>query len=174
MLISPLTNIIPMPKQTKAKTKAKTQTNVKRKVQPKTPGLTTKKWYWAMLAGVMAAVFSVAGHMMEFSLPQIAILILTILFLFGLMGYVGTTSSNLSKSKRATFLFVGASVIGFGIWAIIMLTLTSMNLSEKVFPDIFFVVLSFVIVLIAGAFTGELLGKNKRVQTFFFKPENTP
>jgi len=165
-----------MPKQykTKAQSKSnsKTQTKTKRKEQTKTPGITTKKWYWAILAGVILPIFSIAGYMMKLSLSNIAILMLTIISLLGLIGYVRTTPSNLPTSKRATFLFVGASVIGFSIWAAIVLIATNTDLIESLFVDTFLVIPSLIICLIVGAFIGELLGKNRRVQNFIFKPEN--
>jgi len=161
-----------MPKSSKTKAKTKAQLKAKRKAQPEAPGITTKKSYWIMLTVVMVAVFSVVGYMIELSLSNIAVLMITIALLIGLMGYVRTTSSSLSKSKRATFLFVGASIIGFSIWAAIMLTLRAVELTESVFADSFLLIPSFIICLTAGAFIGELLGKNKRAQVFFFKPED--
>jgi hypothetical protein len=161
-----------MPKQSKTKTKTKTQTKIKRNVQPDTPGITTKKWYWVMLTIVMVTVFSVAGFMISLNLSNIVALILTIVPIIGLMGYVRTTPSNLSKSKRATFIFVGASVIGFSIWAVIVLLSTDAGLLENIFADQFLIVPSFIICLTAGAFIGELMGKNSRIQTFFFKSKD--
>ena len=162
-----------MPKQTKINAKTKTKTQTKRKTQPETPGITTKKWYWIMLTGVMVTVFSIAGYIMKLDVSQIAFLMLTITLLIGLMGYIGTTSSNLSKSKRATFLFVGASVIGFSIWAAISLVLITTGLIENIFADSFFIIPSLIMCLTIGAFIGELMGKNSRIQTLFFKPQVT-
>jgi len=167
-------NRIFMPKQsiskTKTKAKSKTTSKTKRKMQPETPGITTKKWYWIMLTTVIVVVFSVASYLMGLSLSNIVVLMFTLVFLCSLMGYVGTTPSVLSKSKRATFLFVGASVIGFSIWAVIMLVSMAAGLIENMFSDSFLIIPSLILCLIAGSFIGELLGKNKRVQAFFFKP----
>ena len=164
-----------MPKQskTKSKSKSKTQTQTKHKTQPEALSITTKKWYWVMLAGVMITVFSIAGYMFGLELSNITILMLTIALLFGLMGYVRTTPSNLTTSKRATFLFVGASVIGFSIWAAFVLIAINTDLIDSVFANTFFIFPSLIMCLIVGAFIGELLGKNSRVQAFIFKPENT-
>ncbi len=160
-----------MPKQ--SKTKAKTKANLKkREATPEAPGITTKKSYWVMVAMVMAIAFSLAGYMIGFSLGNIAVLMVTIVLLIGLMGYIRVTSSSLSKSKRATFLFVGASIIGFGIWAAIMLILMGTGLLEVIFVDPFFIFPTLIICLTMGAFIGELLGRNSRVRAFFFKPED--
>jgi hypothetical protein len=163
---------MPKPK-TKVQSKTKSQTKTKNKAQPETPSITTKKWYWIMLAGVMVTVFSIIGFMMELKIPEIAILMLTIALLIGLIGYVRITPSNLPVSKRATFLFVGASIIGFSIWAAIVLIATKKGLIESIFVDTFYIIPSLIICLIIGAFIGELLGKISRIQVFFFKPENT-
>jgi len=166
-------NHIFMPKQStisKSKSKAKAKSSSKRKVQPETPGITTQKWYWIMLTIVMVAVFSVASYLMGLNLSNIVVLMFTIVFLCSLMGYVGVTPSVLSKSKRATFLFAGASVIGFSIWAVIMLISMAVGLIDNLFSDSFLIIPSLILCLIAGSFIGEFLGKNKRVQTFFFKP----
>lgn len=163
----------PMPKQSKTKAKPKTQTKTKQKTPPKTTEITTKKWYWIMLTGVMVTFFSIIGYMMNLGISNIVALMLTITFLIGLMGYVKTTPSNLSMSKRATFLFVGASVIGFSIWAAIVLVTMYAGLIERLLPEPFLILPSLIICLILGAFIGEMMGKNKRVQTLFFKPEET-
>ncbi|XHH10087.1 MAG: hypothetical protein ACFCUE_05495 [Candidatus Bathyarchaeia archaeon] len=161
-----------MPKQSRNKAKTKAKLKINQKIQPEAPGFTTKKSYWVMLSVVMVSVFSVAGYIMGFTLSNIVVLMVTILVLIGLMGYIRVTPSSLSKSRRGTFLFVGASFIGFGIWAAIMLVLIGIGLLEVVFVDPFLVFPSLVICLTVGAFIGELLGKNSRVRAFFFKPED--
>jgi hypothetical protein len=160
-----------MPKQSKTKvqSKAKSQTKTKPKSQPETLGLTTNKWYWIMLTVVMVAVFSVASYLLEFRLEQIVVLMFTIALLIGLIGYVRITPSKLSVSKRATFLFIGASVIGFGSWAIIIFVAITAGFIEGINVESFYVLPSFIISMIIGAFIGELLGKNSRIQFLFFK-----
>jgi hypothetical protein len=164
-----------MPKQskTKAQSKAKSQTKTKQKPQPETPGLTTNKWYWIMLTIVMVAVFSVASYLVDFRLEQIVVLMFAIALLIGLIGYVRITPSNLPMSKRATFLFIGASVIGFGSWAIIIFVALTTGLIENLNVTSFYVLPSFIISMIIGAFIGEMLGKNSRIQLLFFKTADT-
>ncbi|MCL2134244.1 MAG: hypothetical protein FWH37_01640 [Candidatus Bathyarchaeota archaeon] len=164
-----------MPKQTKTKDSTKSRSKSKnRKIQPETPGITTRKSYWVMLTLFMVIVFSIASFILGLGVVNTVVLMLTITFLLSLIGFVSTTSSNLSKSKRATFLFAGASIIGFGVWAIIAIVSTATGLIENLFADTFYLIPSIVICLTAGAFIGELLGKNKRIQTFVFKPEDIP
>ena len=160
-----------MPKQSKTKAKPKAKLNAKRNPRPEAPGITTKKSYWVILTVVMAVAVSVAGYMVQLVLEQIAFLIVNVALLIALIGYVRVTPSTLTKSKRATFLFVGASVIGFSIWAAIVLVLIYTGLITNIFADQFFVFPSLVMCLTGGAFIGELLGRNSRVQSFFFKPE---
>ncbi|MDR0318767.1 MAG: hypothetical protein LBI09_01880 [Nitrososphaerota archaeon] len=159
--------------KTKTKSKAKTQLKAKQTAQSENSSITTKKSYWVMLSVVMVAVFSVAGYLLEFAMVDLVFLMFAIVLLIGLIGYVRVTPSNLSKSKRGTFLFVGASVIGFGIWAIIMLILTNTGSIETVFGNNpFFLYPSLIICLIVGAFIGELMGKNSRIQHFLFKSKD--
>jgi hypothetical protein len=164
-----------MPKQskTKAKTKAKQKTIVN--TAPEVPGITTKKSYWVMLTLLMVVAVSIAGLMINLPVTDLAILALTVVLMIGLMGYVRVTPSSLTKSKRATFLFFGGSVIGFGIWAAIVLVLNftgaMLQIANALNGDQFFVIPSFIIMLTVGAFIGELMGRNSKVQKFFFKPE---
>ena len=160
-----------MPKQSKTKAKTKSQLKAKRTPQPESPGITTKKSYWVILTVVMAVTVFVAGFMVQLALEQIIFLTLSVVPLIGLIGYVRVTSSTLSWSKRATFLFVGASVIGFSIWAAIVIALSFAGLIATIFADQFFLFPSLVICLTVGAFIGEMLGQIPRVQRFFFKPE---
>ncbi|MDR2707233.1 MAG: hypothetical protein LBB87_00575 [Nitrososphaerota archaeon] len=161
--------------KSKTKSKAKTQLKAKQAAQSETrsSSITTKKSYWVMLSVVIVAVFSVVGYMLEFALVDLAALMFAIVFLIGLIGYIRVTPSNLSNSKRGTFLFVGISVIGFSIWAIIMLILTKAGKIETVFGErVFLLFPSLIICLIVGAFIGELMGRNSRIQHFFFKPKD--
>lgn len=162
-----------MPKSSKTKAKTKTVLKKKRVVPPETPGITTKKYYWIMLSVVIVIVFSVAGYLLNFATVDLAVLMIAMVLLIGLIGYVRITPSNLSKSKRGTFLFIGASIIGFSIWAITMIILINTGIIETVFDhNAFFILPSFIICLTVGAFIGELISKNSRIQKFFFKPKN--
>jgi hypothetical protein len=161
-----------MPKHSKTKAKQKTTA----KPVPDVPGITTKKSYWVMLTLIVAVAVSIAGLMINLPLIDVVILTVTVVLMIGLMGYVRVTPSSLPKSKRATFLFFGGSVIGFGIWAAIVLALNftgaMLQIANALNSDQFFVIPSFIIMLTVGAFIGELLGRNSRVQKFFFKPKD--
>jgi 4-amino-4-deoxy-L-arabinose transferase-like glycosyltransferase len=165
-----------MPKaSSSSKTKAKNKNSLKAKraAQPKTPDITTKKSYWLMLTVFIVIIFSVAGYILKFAIVDLIVLMISIVLLIGLIGYVRISPSNLSASRRGTFLFVGASIIGFGIWAIIMLILMNTGTIDTLFgSNVFYILPSLIICLTAGAFIGELMGKNGRVQQFFFKPTN--
>jgi uncharacterized membrane protein len=162
-----------MPKPSKNKTKTKTSLKTKRNPQPATPGITTKKSYWVMLSVVVITIFSIAGYIMHLDIVEIAALMIAIVLLIGLIGYIRITPSNLSKSKRGTFLFVGASVIGFSVWAAPVFILMSTGTLENLLRgNAFFILPSLIICITAGAFIGELMGKNNKIQKFFFKPKN--
>ncbi len=165
-----------MPKQTKTKAKNKAKLKNQRKAEPEAPGITTKKSYWVMLTVLMAVVVSAAGFMVNLEALQIVVLAVTVMMLIGLIGYVRVTPSSLPKFKRAVFLTFGASIIGFGIWAIIMLILNYTGViaqMENTTGVTFYVIPSLVIYIIGGAFIGEFLGRNSRVQKIFFKPKES-
>ena len=73
-------------------------------------------------------------------------------------------------SERATFFFVGASIIGFGIWVLIVLSLNALGVLVQIsssIGDSFFVITSLIICLVLGAFIGDFIGKNRETVLFF-------
>jgi hypothetical protein len=160
-----------MPKP--SKTKPKQKTPPKRKVEPEAPSITTKKSYWVILAVVLAVASAILALLMGLDAVRTAILVLTVLVPIGVYGYIRVTPSNLSLSKRLTFLFIGASVIGFGIWAAIVLFGGVYGVTAQLVNALgsqFFITTSLVICLFAGALVGELIGRNKSVQLRLFNP----
>ncbi len=165
-----------MPKSKKAQKKAdlKAKSKQQRKNEPQGPSITTKKSYWVTLTVLFAVVVSVCAYVLNFSLLNNAILVVTIAFVVAVMGYIRVSPSTLSISKRATFLFVGASIIGFSIWAAIVLILNASGLMMQIadaIGDQFFILPSLIVCLIFGALIGELVGRNGKVQAFLFKPK---
>lgn len=154
-----------------SKTKPKQKTPPKRKVETKTPSITTKKSYWIALAVVLAVSSVILAISMGLDTVRTAILVVTVLVPIGVYGYIRVTPSNLSLSKRLTFLFIGASIIGFGIWAAIVMiggVYGLMAMLTNALGSQFFITTSLVICLSAGTFIGELIGKNKAVQQRLF------
>ncbi len=86
------------------------------KDQQKPFSLLKSKYYWITLT-VVILVFAVAfGYLTQLSLGKELLLLGTIFSVMGLAFYIGFKSTE-GYSKRATFFFVGASIIGFCIWA---------------------------------------------------------
>lgn len=161
--------ILSMPKPIKKKPKQKIKS--KCSVEPEVPNITTKKAYWVVLAGVLAVASATLAVLMGLDTVRTAILVVTILVPIGVYGYIRVTPSNLSLSKRLTFLFIGASVIGFSIWAAIVLIGGTYGLTAMLMGALgsqFFITTSLVICLSTGIFMGELIGKNKSVQQHIF------
>jgi ABC-type transport system involved in cytochrome c biogenesis permease component len=157
-----------MPKR--SKTKPKQKIKPKHKVEPE-PAITTKKSYWIILAVVLTLSSAVLGLMSGLDIKRTAILAVTILAPICALGYHKVTPSDLTLSKRATFLLIGISVIGFGIWAAIVLIGGVYGTTAMLVGALgsqFFVVTSLVICLSIGAFVGELIGNNKEVQLRLF------
>ena len=162
-----------MPKPAKKQPKSKMK--AKRKEEPKPPSITTKKSYWLTLMLVVAVASVVFEVAMNGSPLRIALLALMAVVLIGVIGYVRVNPSTLTLSRRATFLFIGASVIGFGIWAAIVLASNATGFTLQIdnwAGGDFFGATSFVTCLSAGAFVGELIGKNGWVQARMFSNMN--
>jgi FtsH-binding integral membrane protein len=160
-----------MPKP--SKTRPKQKVKPKRKAEPEVPGITARKSYWLMLGLVLAVASAVLGSAMSLDALRIAVLVVAVVVPIGGLGYVRVSPSTLSVSKRATFLFMGISVIGFGIWAITVFALGRAGFNEQIANALggqFFIVTSLVICFSAGAFIGELIGRNKGVQARLFDP----
>ncbi len=166
MLIRAGYTLVVMPKPPKVLPKHKAKH--KGKAAPETPSFTTKKSYWLMLLALFAVVSAVFGVATRLGLLQTAFLVVTVALLIGVVGFIRVTSSTLSFGKRATFIFMGASIIGFSIWA--AFTLAFMPQLVVLNSD-FYVMASLVICLTGGAFIGELISRNRKVQERLF-PQN--
>jgi len=156
-----------MPKPQKQNLKQKQKTKKKANAVPETPGITTKKSYWVFLTALFAVVSAVFGVIMNLSVGQIAFLTVTIVVLIAVIGFIRTSPSNLSLSKRATFIFAGASIIGFIIWAAITLSGVMTPIAQAN-GEVFIAVTSFTLCLTVGAFIGEMLGRSKLIQDRLF------
>jgi hypothetical protein len=116
---------------------------------------------------MLAVVTAVFGVLVGMSLERTALLIVTVVVIIGFVGLVRTAKSSLPLSKRATFIFVGASIIGFIIWA-------ALTLSGALAPVViavgqeFYVVNSLPTCLAVGAWIGELLSRSKMVHERLF------
>ena len=155
-MIMPMTNPKTQPKKNKLKKK-------RLKDQPKPVSLLKSKYYWITLT-VTILVFAVAvGFLMQISLEKELLILGSILSILGLTFYVGFKSSE-GYSKRATFLFVGASLIGFSIWVVMVLSFNAVavlsQISSLVGIDLF-TITSLIICLVLGALIGDLIGKKR-------------
>ena len=119
-----------MPKPSKTKPKQKVKPKLKRK-EPEVPGITTKKSYWITLTALLAVVSAVFGVVMGIGLLQTAVSGGCNRGAYWFYRFYSSYPFHFIFSKRATFLFVGASVIGFGIWAAIVLSQTPQDSWHK-------------------------------------------
>jgi len=106
------------------------------------------------------------------SLERIVMMLVTVLLLIGFAVYIRFKPSTATADKRAIFIFVGASVIGFCIWAIIVLSLNSTELHTQIasaIGDSFFAITSLMICLILGAFIGDWIGEKRERISIFLK-----
>ena len=154
------------PKTQPKKTKPK---KTKFKDQPKPVSLLKRKSYWITLTLFMVVFTIVFGYIMKISAEGEALILGTILSMIGFAFYLGFKPS-IKYDKRATFMFAGASIVGFCIWAAMVLSLNATGIILQIVNSIgtyFFAITSLIICLIAGAFIGDLIGKNKEALRLF-------
>jgi hypothetical protein len=147
----------PLPKKTKPK------------AQPEKVSILKSKYYWVTLTMIILVFTIVLGYLMQISLLTELLMLGTIFSVIGFAFYMGFKSSQ-SYNKRATFIFVGASIIGFGIWAVMVLSFNATGLTAQVSSSIgvdFFAITSLIICLVLGAFIGDLIGKNRETVALY-------
>jgi hypothetical protein len=157
-----------MPKPSQTKPKQKPPQKSKTKPEPEASSITASKGYWIVLTAVMGVVSAVFGGVLGYSLVRTVVLTVTVAVLIAAFGFIRVSPSVLSLGKRATFVFMGASVIGFGVWAVFALLLMPQLVA---LDDQFYVVASLAVCLAAGAVAGELISRNRKVQERLF-PQN--
>lgn len=157
-----------MPKTSKTYPKPQPKKTKRKKPQPKTitnpVSITTRKSYWITLTLFTVVFASVFGYLMNMSLERIVMMLVTVLLLIGFLFYIRFKPSTTTFDKRALFIFVGASIIGFCIWAVMLLSLTATGLQTQIasaIDDYFFVITSLMICLILGAFIGDWIGEKR-------------
>lgn len=152
-----------MPKA--SKTKPKTQPKNKRKNQPEPISITSRKEYWIVLTVSMVIFGAGYGYLMKVSLPAIGMMLASVVSVIGFAFYLKFKPSTLGGTNRTTWLFVGASVIGFGIWAAMALSLNAAGFwiaIASVIGEEFFAITSLIIFLILGAFIGDWISNNRQ------------
>jgi hypothetical protein len=157
-----------MPK-TYPKSQSKKSKSKKMKTQPKPASLTTRKSYWVTLVTIVLVFSFVYGYLMKISLEKEALILGSILSIICFAFYIGFKPST-NYSKRATFIFVGASIVGFSLWTIMVLSLNAIGMQSQITDSIgedFFAITSLMICLIIGAFVGDLIGKNRENLNIF-------
>ncbi len=140
------------------------------KEQPKPFSLLKSKYYWITLAVVILVFAVTIGFVMQISLGRELLLLGTIFSIMGLAFYIGFKSTE-GYDKRATFFFVGASIVGFCIWAAMVLSFNATGVTEQISSAIgvdFFAITSLIICLAFGAFIGDVLGKNREALESFY------
>ena len=151
-----------MPK-TQPKQYPKKQKKTPPKNQNQPPSLFKNKYYWIILT-LTILVFTVAfGYLNQVSGERETLLLGCDLSVIGFAFYISLIATA-NYDKRATFIFAGASIIGFSIWAAIVLALNATGLITRVVSSIgdsFFAVTTLIICLSIGALVGDLIGKNR-------------
>ena len=161
-----------MPKSAKAKSKAYPKKQFK-KTNANTPGqpinITKSKFYWIALSIVTVVCILILGVTTNIPVQQVALIMVTVLSVLGLAGYIRVKPSNLTIKLRATYLFVGATVIGYSVWALMVILLAVTGLGAQVANPLgnqLFTISSQIIFIVMGAFVGDFLSKNMTFLSF--------
>lgn len=160
-----------MPKTYPKNQPKKAKVKPKNKAEPKTVSITSSKTYWLMLTLMMVVFGSVYSYIMKVAVAGIGLLLASVLFIIGFAYYLKFKPSPLKNSSRATFLFGGACIPGFGIWVAVILLSDVTGLWAQLagsVGDYFFAITTLIICMISGAFIGDLIGFNKEKINLFF------
>lgn len=164
-----------MPKphsKTSQKNRAKKQVNNKSKVKPEPVSITKSKFYWIGLSIVTILAIVAVGFFSGIEVQKVALILVTVISVLAFAWYLRVKLSVLTSKTRATYIFVGAAAFGFGIWAVLAVTLAVTGLGVQlgnVWGDQLFIVTSQVIFIVIGSFVGEYLSTNNTFQAFVGK-----
>jgi hypothetical protein len=164
-----------MPKSSKTYPKIYPKSQPKKtklKIQPKPVSITSRRSYWIFLTVAMVIFGLIYGYLLGIAVAAIGILLVSVLSVIGFAFYLRFKPSTLTAGRRATFIFGGASIIGFSIWAMMVLSLNAVGFNSQIDASmgyLFFAITSQVIFLIIGAFIGDLIGNNTNRLELFFK-----
>ena len=165
-----------MPKKPKTYPKPNSKSQQKNKLkekqakaQQKPVSIFKSKYYWITVVATILVFIFALGYVMQISEEKELLMLGSVLSVICLAFYIGYKPS-VNYDKRATFFFVGASIIGFSIWALIVLSLNEFGVLVQIsnsVGDSFFVITSLTIFLVLGAFVGDIIGKNREIILLF-------
>jgi hypothetical protein len=143
------------------------------KTKPEPVNITKSKFYWISLTVITVVAVVVFGVFYGIALAPLGLILVTALSVIGLAGYARLKTSNLPLKTRATYLFVGAAVVGFSLWVALIIMLAVTGLGVQVQADLggdqLFIITTQIIYLVVGAFIGEYLSTNNAFQSLSTK-----
>jgi len=144
------------------------KTKQKPKAQPKV-SLLKSKYYWIALTATILVFILAYGYLTQISVAKELLMLGSILSVLSFAFYLGFRASA-GYNKRATFIYAGAAIIGFSIWALMIFAFNATVVMSQIADSIgvdFFAITSFIICMVLGAFIGELIGKNRETIAAF-------
>ncbi len=165
---------MPNKQKTNPKSNSKSQRKIKlkekqAKAQQKPVSIFKSKYYWIILTTTILIFIFALGYFAHISIEKELLILGSVLSLI-CFGFYVAYKPSVNYDKRATFFFAGASIIGFSIWALIVLSLIVSGVLIQILNsvgDSFFVITSLTIFLVLGAFIGDFIGKNREIVLFF-------
>jgi hypothetical protein len=147
----------------------KKRVNCKSNVKVEPISITKSKFYWLGLTTVTVIALLTIGVTFGFAIQQIALILLTVLLVLVFAWYLRVKQSILGLKTRATYIFVGAAFLGFGVWAVIVIGLAATGIGvqlSSLLGDQLFIIASQIIFIVMGGFIGEYLSTNGSFQAF--------
>ena len=139
---------------------------------PKTVSITSSKLYWATLTAFMVVFGALYGYQMKISILGIGMLIASVIAIIGLAYYVKFHPSTIDNRSRVAFVLLGALLVGFAVWAGIVLILGALGAWSSLVGPVgvyFFAITSLIMCMTLGAVMGDLVGKKKETLSAFFR-----
>ena len=137
------------------------------KAKPEPVSITKSKFYWIGLIIVTVAAIVLIGIISGIIVQKLTMIMVTILLVLAFAWQVRVKQSTLSLKTRATYIFVGAAILGFGVWALFILTLAATGIGvsfANALGDQFLIITSQIIFIVIGGFIGEYLSANNTFQ----------
>jgi hypothetical protein len=161
-----------MPKQHPKKlqkSNMKNRARNKSKIKSEPANITTSKFYWIGLIIFTVIAILAVGIFSSIAVQKLALIMVTVLFVLAFAWQLRVKQSDLTAKTRATYIFVGAAVIGYSIWAIMVILLAATGFGIQlgnILGDQLFIAASQIIFLVVGGFIGDYLSTNSAFQGF--------
>ena len=124
--------------------------------------ITSRSSYWILLTISSIVVISASAYFLNLSAERAVIVLVTVMLGIAFAFYLRVRPSI--AVNRVLFIFIGSTVLGGIMWAMIMLLSNATGFRWVVadlIGDSFFALFTLIICWILGGFIGDLIGKSR-------------